>query len=187
MSLEVEQKFRVSDHADIIARLTQLGATSHGEYEQRDTYYAHPARDFASTDEALRIRRVGEQSFITYKGPKLDATTKTRREIELTIASPEQFGELLAALGFSPVADVVKLRRVMTIERESFSVEVALDKINGLGNFVELEVTAETADFDAARAQIAQVASELGLTDNERRSYLELLLAAATEPSAGGP
>jgi adenylate cyclase class 2 len=186
MSLEVEQKFRVSDHADIITRLAQLGATSHEQFEQRDTYYAHPARNFAATDEALRIRRVGEQSFITYKGPKLDATTKTRREIELPIAFPEQFGELLAALGFSPVADVVKLRRVMRIEQSRFTVEVALDKINGLGNFVELEVTAETAGLDAARAQIAQLAGELGLTDNERRSYLELLLAAATEPSAGG-
>jgi adenylate cyclase class 2 len=186
MPLEVEQKFRVSDHTDVIARLTHLGATSHGEFEQRDTYYAHPARDFAVTDEALRIRRVGEQSFITYKGPKFDATTKTRREIELPITSPDCFAEMLAALGFKPVADVAKVRRILQIERPPFLIEVALDKIKGLGDFVELEVAAKMADLDSARAQIAQLASELGLTDNERRSYLELLLAAATEPTAGG-
>jgi adenylate cyclase class 2 len=187
MSIEVEQKFRVADHAEIVARLTQLGATLHGEFEQRDTYFAHPTRDFAVTDEALRVRRVGQQSYITYKGPKLDAVTKTRREIELPVASPDGFDELLVALGFTPVADVLKSRRVMRVERIPFSIDVALDKINGLGSFVEVEVAAEMADLDAARAQIAQLASELGLTDNERRSYLELLLAAATEPTAGGP
>ena len=185
MLLEVEQKFRVDDHDAILARLIQIGATSCGEIEQRDTYYAHPARDFAKTDEALRIRSVGDQSCITYKGPKLDAMTKTRREIELSIASGEQFGDLLTALGFAPVAEVAKQRRIMRIERPPFLVEVALDKINGLGNFVELEVKAESADFDAARAQIAQLATELDLTANERRSYLELLLAAANEPLAG--
>ncbi|MEX2170688.1 MAG: class IV adenylate cyclase [Pirellulales bacterium] len=185
MPLEIEQKFRVSDHTAVIARLTQFGTLSLGEIEQRDTYYAHPARDFAQTDEALRIRRVGDESCVTYKGPKLDSTTKTRREIELPIASAVQFGELLEALGFTPVADVAKRRRIMRVERPPFSIEVALDKINDLGNFVELEVVAEPADLDAARAKIAQLASELGLTNSERRSYLELLIAATTEPSAG--
>ena len=177
MSLEVEQKFRVASHDDIVAKLVQLGATSLGEFEHRDTYYAHPSRDFAQSDEALRIRCVGDKSYITYKGPKLDATTKTRREIELPIESPEQFAEILLALGFTPVAEVTKRRQVMQIARPPFSIELALDKINGLGNFVELEVAAEMADLDAARAQIAQLAAQLGLTDNERRSYLELLLA----------
>ena len=184
MPLEVEQKFRVADPTELSARLTQLGATSHGEIEQRDTYYAHPARDFAKTDEALRIRRVGDENYVTYKGPKLDSTTKTRHEIELPIASAVQFGELLEALGFAPVADIAKRRRIMRVERTPISIEVALDTIIGLGNFVELEIVAEPADLDAARTKIAQLASELGLTDSERRSYLELLIAATTEPLA---
>ena len=82
---------------------------------QSDQYFAHPARDFAQTDEALRIRTVGDTSFVTYKGPKLDATSKTRRELELPLAASDpdgsQFAELLAALGFTPVAIVRKQRR----------------------------------------------------------------------------
>ena len=69
-----------------------------------DRYFAHPSRDFARTDEALRLRRIGEFNFITYKGPKLDATTKTRREIEIGLADGQQAAtdaaELLAAIGF---------------------------------------------------------------------------------------
>ena len=52
---------------------------------QIDCYYAHPVRDFAASDEALRLRQVGENNYITYKGPKLDTTTKTRREIEISL------------------------------------------------------------------------------------------------------
>lgn len=181
--LEVEQKFRVADHAPVELRLAMLGDIPREAVEQCDTYYAHPARDFAKTDEALRIRRVGDQSFITYKGPKLDATTKTRQEIELPIEQADQFQELVLALGFSVVADVWKHRQIMKIERPPFSVEVALDKIKSLGNFVELEVAAEDADLDAARAAIADLAAELDLTENERRSYLELLLSTQTPNS----
>ena len=70
--------------------MIELGATIEPPVVQVDQYFAHPARDFAQTDEALRLRRVGKQNFITYKGSKIDATTKTRREIELPLAPGEE-------------------------------------------------------------------------------------------------
>src|SRR5215471_11347378 len=102
---EVEQKHRVEDKAELIARLQERGGTLEKPIKQSDQYFAHPCRDFAKTDEALRIRVVGDKSFVTYKGPKLDKTTKTRREIELPLDSGdhdgERFASLLAALGFT--------------------------------------------------------------------------------------
>ena len=82
MPIEVEQKFPVADRAALDRQLAALGFVPRDAELQVDQYFAHPARDFARTDEALRIRRVGQFNYITYKGPKLDATTKTRREIE---------------------------------------------------------------------------------------------------------
>ena len=82
MHFEVEQKFALDSVAEVEQRLAHWGAGS-GVSEQSDLYFNHPARDFAKTDEALRLRSVGDEHFITYKGPKLDATTKTRQEIEL--------------------------------------------------------------------------------------------------------
>ena len=81
MHIEVEQKFRAAHSPELLARLQRLGATIEEPIEQIDQYFAHPVRDFAQTDEALRIRRVGDLNFVTYKGPKLDSTTKTRREL----------------------------------------------------------------------------------------------------------
>src|SRR5262245_49585825 len=85
MNFEVEQKHRVDDPDALIQTLATRGAALGPAIEQADTYFAHPSRDFAKTDEALRIRMVAGDGVVTFKGPKLDATTKTRREIELPI------------------------------------------------------------------------------------------------------
>jgi len=177
---EVEQKFPLTDEAALLSKLASLGSVPGEAKAQVDCYYSHPARDFAATDEALRIRRVGELNFITYKGPKLDPKTKTRREIELPLPPGAQvaieYGRLLAALGFRPVAEVHKQRRLVVLEWQSRQVEVAIDDVQRVGRFVELELSADEADLDAARAALAALALTLGLTGGERRSYLELLL-----------
>src|SRR4051794_13543350 len=71
MTYEVEQKHRVTDKPALIARLRERGCSLEEPIQQSDQYFAHPCRDFAATDEALRIRVVGDESFVTYKGPKL--------------------------------------------------------------------------------------------------------------------
>ena len=86
MSYEVEMKFPVSDMVSLEARLTGMGAAISAPISETDTYFAHPARDFAQTDEGLALRRQDTSHFITYKGPKLDAATKTRREIEIPLS-----------------------------------------------------------------------------------------------------
>ncbi len=178
---EVEQKFAVESFDAIEQQLRERGVQLSLPISQADRYFAHPARDFATTDEALRIRQIEDENRITYKGPKLDKLTKTRREIELPLAAgvvqAEQFGELLIALGFSPRAIVRKLRRTGHWMDRGFCVEVALDEVERVGTFVELEISAGDDALDAARAALLALASELGLTQVERRSYLELLLA----------
>ena len=46
-----------------------------------------------------------------------------------------------------------------------------------LGSFVELEMVVDENRLDDARTLVASLASDLGLSLGERRSYLELLLA----------
>jgi adenylate cyclase class 2 len=180
MPYEVEQKFRLADAAALKARLLELAAPIGDAVTQSDRYFNHPARDFAKTDEALRIRSVGEQNFVTYKGPKVDATTKTRREIELAIppgaAGARQFAEMLVALGFREVATVRKQRRTAHCAWQGRTAEIAIDNVVGVGEFCEIELSADEADLPAARDALAGLAARLGLAGSERRSYLELLL-----------
>ena len=181
MSYEVEQKYRVDDLEQVRQKFALLGGLDAGTVVQIDTYYAHPSRDFAATDQALRIRQVGDQNRMTYKGPKIDATTKTRREIEFDFATgasgAESCDQLLQALGFSPVSKVSKSRQISHLQRGPHRIELAADVVQNVGSFVELEIAVhQDAELDEARAALAALADELGLTTIERQSYLELLL-----------
>ena len=221
---EVELKYRVADGRAIEDRLAGRGACWHGTTEQVDRYFNHPSRDFAVTDEALRLRSTAAGVAITWKGPRLDATAKTRREIELPLAlaavpaaaealaavpaaaealaavpaaaealaaipaaaealaavpaTLNRWTELLEALGFRQVREVAKRRRLATVAWEGAAIEVALDHVAGLGDFVELELQAEFTGIAVAAARIESLALELGCANPERRSYLEMLLAS---------
>lgn len=179
--LEVELKFHLPDEDALRSALSPFAIDWHPAEEQVDLYFNHPARDFAQTDEAVRLRQMGDKNVITYKGPKLDATTKTRREIELPIASGKeglvQFGQLLEVLSFRRVAEVRKVRTKGKLTWQGWSVEVALDQVTGVGSFVELEIQAEENDLPAARTAILELAARLNLTQQERRGYLEMLLS----------
>jgi len=182
MHYEVETKYRVDDVARVEGLLNQLGAVAGEIHRQVDQYFAHPSRDFATTDEALRIRETDNATYrVTYKGPKLDATTKTRRELELPIGEQEAaagFRELLVALGFEPNRIVAKTRRVYHLDWRTHRVEIAVDAVDNLGTFVELEISAVEAQLDNARDALLTLAEQLSLTESERRSYLELLIDA---------
>ncbi len=183
MPLEIEQKYRVASLAPIEAVLSGMGATLTDAVTQVDCYYAHPQRDFAQTDEAFRIRAVGQENSLTYKGPKLDQTTKTRVEYEVRIADgPDALaacGEILRSLGFTPASIVRKQRRTCELSREGFTVEVALDDVRKLGTFVELEIgVSDESTADSAKQALATLAAELNLCDVERRSYLELVISS---------
>ncbi len=191
---EVEQKYPVADVAALEDRLAGLGVAWHGTVDQVDRYFNHPSRDFAVTDEALRLRRTNDTLAITWKGPRLDASAKTRREIELTLleaaipaaavaeaavpAGLDRWTELLQALGFRQVREVAKRRRLATVCWEGAAIEVAIDGVTGLGDFMELELQADAAGIDAAAARVESLARRLGCAAPERRSYLEMLLTA---------
>lgn len=183
MSLEVELKFPLADAAAVDAlrqKLAVLIAEPGEPLDQRDIYLAHPSRDFAQTDEAFRIRCVGEENFLTYKGPLLDAVAKTRHEIEVATAAGtairEQLLEMFTRLGFHAVRDVVKRREPFFLLWQNREVEIVLDDVRELGWFAELEIIAEDSERDAARECLFALSRELGLGRSERRSYLRLLL-----------
>jgi adenylate cyclase, class 2 len=186
MSYEVEQKFPVPHLSAIEGRLSALGVPISGPKPEVDLYFAHPVRDFKTTDEAVRLRRKGAANCITYKGPKIDATTKTRREIELPLAPGEEslaaWTALLEVLGFRRVAEVCKSRRKAHVPWQGRQVEASLDEVQGLGTFVELELVVDADGIEPAKACIASLAESLGLSGSERRSYLQLLSERSGQP-----
>jgi adenylate cyclase, class 2 len=181
MGYEVEVKYRSVDHGHLEWQLTALGATRSASVRQVDVYLNHPSRDFATTNEAFRLRAIGDENRITYKGPRRPGPTKTRKEIEIRFAdgahSAGQLLDLFVLLGFRPVATVSKTRTPFLVTRAGHSLEVTLDRADGLGSFAEIETLAESEPgLPAAQSAVLALAAELGLTDIEPRSYLHMVL-----------
>ena len=181
--LEVELKFPLGDPAGFRRRLGELVAEEAVAVLQSDAYFNHPVRDFAETDEALRIRTVGDSSVVTFKGPKqgdpsLKQGAKTRLELELPLvdATADGWRELLVRLGFREVATVQKRRTPYRLKRDGRCFELSIDEVDGLGVFAEVETLAEAEGRDAAELAVVNLASALGLTQPEPRSYLEMVL-----------
>ena len=184
MGFEVELKFRVADPADLARRLAGRADAADEPVDHEDTYFAHPARDFARTGEAFRLRREGDGNMVTYKGARHAGPTKTREEIEVDFAAgAEAHGDLhrlLERLGFRPMLAVRKRRTSYHLVVAGRKLTVTVDRAEGLGDFAEVEaLVGDEADLAAGQAAVRDLAGQLGLGDEEPRSYLRMLLEAA--------
>ena len=185
MRYEVELKYHVGEtEADWpLTAVEALGAVPGPPTAHVDRYYNHPCRDFAATGEAFRMRREGDLNHLTYKGPKLGGTVKTREEFEIGFASDPVSSDsmplMLERLGFIPVAEVRKTRRQAQVRLEGRAFQIALDWVEGLGAFVEVETLADLPeDLAVAQRAVGDLAARLGLGPErlETRSYLRMVL-----------
>ncbi len=173
-NVEIEAKIVLPDCGLLEAledRLTSLGAVLETAIHEKDYYYQHPCRDFASTDEALRIRVTGSGGWaeLTYKGPKkIIGSSKAREEISVRVEGYEAMAALLEKLGFRLVAVVEKDRRYYAYQ----GLSIALDRVKGLGCFVEIEAKRGGAE------EVEKALDLLGLRayPKTHQSYLELVL-----------
>jgi adenylate cyclase class 2 len=181
--LEIEAKYPLADHDSLAADLRRKGANLIETRGDADHYFNAPDRDFARTDEAFRLRRIGRKNYLTYKGPKIDAVTKTRKEIEVAIAEGDEAAaemiQMVESLGYRPVAVVRKQRSVYEWLRDGFAMHFCLDDVEKVGRFAEIEIVAEESQYQKAKELLEKVAGELGFGASERRSYLEMFLANA--------
>jgi len=191
-----EVEIKVPADVDAVRdRLREAGAERVDARRQRDAYYDAPHRDFAETDEALRVRRetplpdgigveseassnadsAAETTKLTYKGPLLDEGSKTRTEHETGVDDGEAMAGVLSGLGFEPAAVVEKHREFWSFA----GFTVALDSVDGVGEFVEIEREVDDEDAIAAtRDEALEALDRLGLDGDSqiRTSYLGLLL-----------
>lgn len=175
--IEVEVKAKIESFEKIEEKLEEIGAVKSKEEFQEDVYFNSPVVDFAETDEALRIRTTRQNGksnvFITYKGPKIDAESKTRKEIEMGIADSKKCSDIFEAVGFRKAMTVRKNRKYFSFE----NFEISLDDVEGLEPYMEIEIALEDgSDYSEAQDSIFELFERLGVTDGfERTSYMELL------------
>ncbi len=173
MARNVEIKARIESTAfeELRQRAAILATDGPIEFLQTDTF-------FNSQTGRLKLREFadGSAELIFYErpdcvGPKISSYTRS------ACPSPETIKESLArANGILGV--VKKHREVFFVEQT----RVHLDRVDGLGTFLELEVVLAPNDSAELGQQIAgELLTQLGVADSQLVSgaYLDLILIAS--------
>lgn len=169
---------------DVKSYLLQEFNSSSEEIKQIDYYFSSPIRNFAVTDEALRLRQIltnsgKEKIELTYKGPKQGKSMKIREEITIESSNNIKLIKLLENLGFQVVA-VIKKKRTNWFADQFI---ISFDEVEDLGSFLEIEITIPADNSDEIRKSKESILSLVKRIlpnwsgEDERKSYLELLMA----------
>jgi len=178
--IEVEVKLPLYRRSRTEQDLMALGFVPGDLIRESDVYYTSSFHDFMKNDEALRIRvsdnltGLSTRAELTYKGPKIDTVSMTRKELETHVSSPENCRLILEALGYHPLFPVNKLRQYYHRE----SVTAWVDQVEGLGSFIEFEILVEDeSDRETALKKIETILDDLdlSLSESTRLSYLCML------------
>lgn len=172
--LEIELKVKVDSLDPVRTALNRQNAEFFGKEHEHDIYYNAPHRDFGITDEALRVRYTDDHAVVTYKGAKQKQFgLKAREELNIAVESGERFEQILDRLGFSKTAEVNKWR-----ENYRFcDAAVALDTVDELGTYVEIEIMTESGNTDTT-VLIQNLAKKIEVYGEPiLASYLELLMS----------
>lgn len=151
------------DRNTLVLRLKSLGAEDQGDHFEVNTTLDTADGKLAAKGELLRLR-TDRHCELTFKGPVEKSTYKQREEINISLPETEGMSLLLNRLGFITTWYYEKYRHRFTFR----GCEVALDKLPGLGCFIEVE--------GASQEEITSVLHELEIDPSlhEPRSYLKL-------------
>lgn len=173
MPTNVEIKARLTDVPRTHALVAAISDTAPQTLRQRDTF-------FGCAHGRLKLREPGEgqAELIFYTRP--DAAAARESDYEITsVADPERLrGVLSRALG---VTQTVVKTRVLYLVGQT---RVHLDAVDGLGDFLELEVVLRPGQDGAqGEAIAAELMDKLGIRDGDLcpAAYADMLSAPAAE------
>ena len=168
MNRNVEIKARVSDLAKVRGHVEPLADEGPVVLDQEDTFFASPRG-------RLKLRRFAgstEAELIYYERPDVAGPKESRYRVYRT----RDADSLLAVLSDGcDVTGVVRKRRTVYLIEQT---RVHLDEVEGLGDFVELEVVLRPDEDEHAGLAIAQkLMVELGIEPEQlvEGAYVDLL------------
>ncbi len=167
----LEAKFRLASLADARRRALAIGYTYRDTLRQRDTF-------FRVARGKLKLREEGGKGSLIHYGRIATSSLQLSNYEIVPVADPENTRAILAAaLG---VVAVVRKERVLLTRA---NVRLHLDRVEGLGEFGELEaVVAEGDDPEDSRASIDETLTALGISADELIDVSYFELAAHASP-----
>ena len=135
MAIETEKKYRLDKPAMVAMadKLRELGAVFVTERFEQNFMYRNGIPD--ETNAVLRIRKIGESTFLTYKERiRNESEFKTKIEHETLVSDAEEMEFIVAKLGYKLVVVYEKHRKTFHLGE----CEVVLDELP-FGQYMEIE------------------------------------------------
>jgi adenylate cyclase class 2 len=143
MGIHIETRARASSFADLRLVLLALGGKKKKEMRQRDIYFD------LKNDKTLKLRIINGESAVLLAYHKVLGVVSAESEWRaLDIRAPEQVLDFLVfTLGVH--LEVQKARETWTIK----NTQVHLDRVDGLGSFVEVDTMILKEDKQKAQLE----------------------------------
>ncbi len=149
LATETEVKIRIDDAAAMRRRLRTLGYVIHApRVFESNTLFDTPEAALCDKGELIRVRRVGKEGVLTFKGPGVSHPYKSREEIETRITDPNAMQSILERLGLHRSFRYDKYRTEYEYPRQRGIITVDETPV---GNFIELEGLANWIDRTATK------------------------------------
>lgn len=161
--IEVEAKVSVRNPKEARRKALALGKFI-GREKKIDEYYTlEDLKNYPK--KSLRIRKVDGYYVVNFKQPVgYKAGIWAKKEVEFQTSSIEGFLKLIGDFGF---------RKWLTKEKEcetfriSKNFQIELNKVKGLGWFVEVECLTNEKNIGKARKDVSKVLEKLGYSERD--------------------
>ncbi len=165
---EVEIKIAIGDVDGVLRQLENYGCKFSGPMSQTDAVYVPEHINELPCPEGtnvLRIRHMeGAYKFTLKRSEPGNHLSKIEHELE--ILQPQEMEKILHELGYKQISKISKKRRVCKLEE----FEICIDIVEGLGNFLEMEILTQE-DPAAAQQHMLAFLRDRGIDTSQQAEY----------------
>ncbi len=169
--MEIELRFKVKNLASIEKKLQNLQAKFVKEKKQIDKYFGEISLyKKVNYSFLLRVRIEADKVFLTYKGDNFKKAG-VWQEYDFLIEDENKAESMIRDMGFEEVIIVEKYRKEYTLN----NLTICLDRIEGLGEFVEIEYLDDKNDSKQKHQELIE---KLEINESRiiHRGYVTMLL-----------
>ena len=162
---EVEVKIKVDNIDDILKKLDSLNCELTSPKKQKDVIFISSSMKEYKIVEGtvvLRTRTENDKEFFTLK--RQSGVNLSSKEYNLEIQGVETLHQMLELMNFKKLVEVTKVR----IEGKLNQYNICIDKVENLGNFIELELLTDRDDFNKIQDEMIDYLKKINIDTSER-------------------
>ena len=183
---EVEESYVIEDNfKNLMKKIKEEDFKFVDENVEEDTYYTDPEEEFIRNKTCLRTRKTNEEKLeLTYKPASTQRTEiygKKESNVSIDVKDYKDIQFIINQLGYVEYVSFKKHRKTYTKTIDGIVHNIMLDTIDGVGQYVELEILVHTAEEqEKSRKELDEFIKRMGCENLKVRNipYRDVVKAA---------